>query len=167
MWVTWTSLIISVKIWSTFGFHFYYHLSFLDWNLLKPLNMNWFRSYDHLIILNQDLCKLSLGPLLKGIIHFFIWPHQSTCFYQWSLFQRHVAIMIIHHKQNKQDVRLEIKYWQQSSKFAEDEWAFPRLLWSPMCQNKQQQNTHIQHKRAFFLNFHIMKSKIITLFLWV
>lgn len=104
-------------------------------------------SYDHLIIFKKSPKRTLTGIIVRRHYIFFTWPDQSTFLYQWSLFKRHKAIMIIHYKQNKQDVRLEIKYWQQSGKFAKDEWAFPGLLCSSACQNKQQ-NTHKQHTSA-------------------
>lgn len=78
-------------------------------------------SYDHLIISKKGLKRTLAGIIVRRYYIFFTWPDQSTFLYQWSLFKRHNAIMIIHYKQNKQDVRLEIKYWQRSGKFAEDE----------------------------------------------
>lgn len=45
----------------------------------------------------------------------------SVFLYQWSLFRGLIAKRIIYHKQNKQDRRRDIKYWQTSGGFGEDE----------------------------------------------
>lgn len=110
-------------------------------------------SYDHLIIFKKGPKRTLTGIIVRWHYIFFIWPDQSTFLYQWSMFKRHNAIMIIHYKQNKQDVRLEIKYWQQSGKFAKDEWAFPGLLCFSVCQNKQQNTQKWQLSAASFFPF--------------
>lgn len=78
-------------------------------------------SFVHLTIFKRCPKRTLTGNIARRHYIFFTWPDQSTFFYQWSLFKRHNAIMIIRYKQNKQDVRLEIKYWQLSGKFAKDE----------------------------------------------
>lgn len=52
-------------------------------------------------------------------VFLFFLATSDTFLYQWSLFQRHIAKMIIYHKQNKQDRRRDTKYWQNSGEFAE------------------------------------------------
>lgn len=109
-------------------------------------------SYVQLTIFKRGPKRTLTGNIARRHYIFFIWPDQTTFLYQWSLFKRHNAIMIIHYKQNKQDVRLEITYWQLSGKFAKDEWAFPGLFYFSVCQNKQT-DTHKLYARGPSLFF--------------
>lgn len=127
------------------------------------LNIHLFGVMTISLFSKKGLKRTLSGIIVRRYYIFFTWPDQSTFLYQWSLFKRHNAIMIIHYKQNKQDVRSEIKYWQQSGKFAEDERAVPGLLCFSVCQNKQQ-NAHKQWHKCFSSSPSISSTSFIFFF---